>query len=108
MMKRRDFLIHSAKSAAGLALMPRLAIAGSPANSPALAMDVQSQFQRELENKPWLLGWATASREEFDSPPIAVSGKFLKRSPAPSIATARAGMRLAVGGMNTGSTVTGL
>jgi len=76
MMKRRDFLVRSAKSAAGLALMPRLAIAGSPAESPALAMDVQSQFQRELEKKPWLLGWATASREEFDSPAITVSGKI--------------------------------
>lgn len=72
MMNRRDFLIGAAGGAAALSLSPRLAL-GSP-GSPGFG----AQFRSELAKKPWLLGWASASRDEFDSRAVITEGKLPK------------------------------
>ena len=67
-MRRRDFLLGAAGTAAGLALGPTRLLAAAPPD------EVTTAFARALADTPWLAGFATASRERFDAPAELVHG----------------------------------
>ena len=69
-MRRREFL-KGAAGLAGMTLLPGAALAAARAGGD----EVAAAFAKALAEKPWLLGYATASQEEFSAEAQLVYGK---------------------------------